>query len=84
MYPTSKKHQNQILCSLLLIALIVLIPVISRADIQCYQCHGTSSGSDYRPADAVSRNYSTGGFAGNHRSHMAAPAGPITCIKCTQ
>ncbi|OGT99004.1 MAG: hypothetical protein A2X80_07780 [Geobacteraceae bacterium GWB2_52_12] len=81
MYPTSKKHQNQILCSLLLIALIVLIPVISRADIQCYQCHGTSV-SDYRPADAVSRNYSSGGFTGNHRSHMAAPANPITCRKC--
>ena len=81
MYPTSKKHQNQILCGLLLIVLIVLIPAISRADIQCYQCHGTSV-SDYRPADAVSRNYSSGGFTGNHRSHMAAPANPITCRKC--
>ncbi|KAF0217900.1 MAG: high-molecular-weight cytochrome [Geobacteraceae bacterium] len=38
--------------------------------IECYQCHGTTA--DYRPVDDPSgiRNDQTGGFKGNHRTHM--------------
>ena len=82
MSATQDQWYNRSIFNLLLIALIVLIPATSRAAIQCYQCHGTPSGSDFRPIDAVSRNYSTGGFMGNHRSHMAVPASPDTCRKC--
>lgn len=82
MNATQDRWYNRSIFNLLLILLFVLIPATTRADIQCYQCHGTSTGSDYRPIDAASRNYSTGGFTGNHRSHMAAPANPITCRKC--
>ena len=82
MNPTFKHDKNLFVCNLLLIILLALLPSRSQGAIQCYQCHGSSTGSDYRPIDAASRNYSTGGFAGNHRSHMAAPANPNTCRKC--
>lgn len=69
--------------SLLLLSVSVLIGTgVCEAAIQCYDCHGTSSNSDYRPVDAAARNYSTGGVVGNHRTHMAYPAGPAECTKC--
>lgn len=52
------------------------------AAIQCYQCHGTSGPTDYRPLDDTHRNYSTGGFKGNHRTHMGNGATPASCNTC--
>src|SRR5512133_2498514 len=55
---------------------------VSWAAINCYQCHGTSSPDDYRPVDAPYRNITTGGFVGNHRTHMDSPASPAACSSC--
>jgi len=50
--------------------------------IQCYQCHGSSIPSDYRPVDANIRDSATGGFPGNHRTHMNPDATPASCNDC--
>ncbi|SNB46002.1 CxxxxCH/CxxCH domain-containing protein [Geobacter sp. DSM 9736] len=53
--------------------------------LECYDCHGTRispSSGDYRPLDASSRDTSTGGFPGNHRSHLSPPSSPSECEKC--
>lgn len=52
------------------------------AAIQCYQCHGTTAPVDYRPLDAGYRSISTGGFKGNHRTHMGNGATPASCNAC--
>lgn len=62
---------------------LLLFPAnLAQAAIQCYDCHGTRNPVDYRPVDAPFRNASTGGFPGNHRSHLAAPANPAACAPC--
>jgi len=53
-----------------------------QAAIQCYECHGTSVPVDYRPLDAPSRTLTTGGFQGNHRTHLPPGAGPAACATC--
>lgn len=50
--------------------------------IECHQCHGTDNPPDYRPLDSPSRNYLTGGFKGNHRTHMGSDARPSSCAPC--
>ncbi|MFH1026859.1 MAG: CxxxxCH/CxxCH domain-containing protein, partial [Pseudomonadota bacterium] len=52
------------------------------AAMQCNGCHGTSAPVDYRPLDEAGRNPATGGFQGNHRTHMDAPAAPAACDTC--
>lgn len=52
------------------------------AAIQCYDCHGTSATTDYRPNDSAYRNISTGAFKGSHKTHMAAGATPANCAPC--
>ncbi len=55
----------------------------AHAALQCYDCHGTRNTQDVRPEDALSsRNPSSGGFQGNHRTHMGASAVQVTCVKC--
>ena len=64
---------------------VFLLGILASGDaeaIQCYQCHGTDNTSDYRPLDSLSRNPATGGFKGNHRTHMGPNAGPSTCAAC--
>jgi predicted CxxxxCH...CXXCH cytochrome family protein len=52
------------------------------ASLQCNECHGSHVPSDYRPIDAPYRNVTTGGFIGNHRTHMAATTSAAACEKC--
>ncbi len=52
------------------------------ASISCYQCHGWAAPPDYRPIDAPYRNITSGGFVGNHRTHMSAAAIPNSCTPC--
>ena len=52
------------------------------AAMQCNGCHGTSAPVDYRPLDEAGRNPATGGFQGNHRTHMEAPSAPSACDTC--
>lgn len=56
----------------------------AEAAINCFDCHGTRSDVDYRPLDAAYRNMTTGGFRGNHRTHMNRNATPETCVRCHQ
>ena len=64
------------------VASAVVVVGDAQAAIQCYQCHGTTGPADYRPVDAAYRNISTGGFRGNHRTHMGSGATPASCNPC--
>lgn len=66
----------------LLYLLVFIYTVSAQAAIQCYDCHGIRGIFDSRPADDQFRNLSTGGFPGNHSTHMAAPGSPAACSKC--
>ncbi|MSM41610.1 MAG: CxxxxCH/CxxCH domain-containing protein [Geobacter sp.] len=62
---------------------VLLLCVAGRAGaIECYQCHGTASSRDIRPLDATERSVSTGGFRGNHRSHVDPGSDAGSCVKC--
>ncbi|MSM41611.1 MAG: CxxxxCH/CxxCH domain-containing protein [Geobacter sp.] len=66
-------------CQMTLFLLVLPFPA---AAIECYQCHGSSGSADYRPLDAPYRNITSGGFQGNHRTHMAGPASAAACAAC--
>lgn len=70
----------------LYILVILSLLTVSRknvgAELQCNGCHGTLIPTDNRPLDATYRNISTGGFQGNHRTHMDAGANAGTCDIC--
>ncbi|MSN26296.1 MAG: CxxxxCH/CxxCH domain-containing protein [Geobacter sp.] len=61
---------------------ITSIPVEAVAALQCNDCHGTSGPTDYRPLDSATRNVNTGGFQGNHRTHLGAGAAVSSCTIC--
>ncbi|GLI38601.1 CxxxxCH/CxxCH domain-containing protein [Geobacter hydrogenophilus] len=65
-----------------MISATLLTVTIAGASMQCYDCHGTSSIGDYRPVDAAYRNISTGGFRGNHQTHMGTGASSANCALC--
>lgn len=67
---------------LLILTITLCSPGIADAAIACFECHGTCSPTDYRPVDASYRNASSGGFQGNHRTHMGSIAVPSTCAAC--
>ena len=54
----------------------------AEAALQCYECHGNSSTHDIRPVDSSFRNPSSGGFQGNHGTHMGAAATKSSCTVC--
>lgn len=70
---------GQVACSFFV---LLMLSNESVAGIQCYQCHGSSESEDYRPVDAAYRNPSTGGFQGNHLTHMGSGATPLSCKPC--
>lgn len=76
------KHIKSAMKLSLFSLLISIYTVPVQAAIQCYDCHGTRNPVDYRPLDDKFRNVTTGGFAGNHRTHMAAPGSSAACAKC--
>ena len=65
----------------LFIATFWRVPVVE-ATIGCQDCHGTRIPADYRPVDATSRDPFTGGFQGNHRTHIGATTSAGVCNKC--
>ena len=68
---------------LLTFGLLFISPNLSQAAIECYKCHGTPN--DYRPPDTLSapfRNPSSGGFQGNHRTHLAQTTNADDCANC--
>lgn len=66
------------LCLLLALAMLCVLETAAQAGTitTCSGCHGMP------PVDAPFRNLSTGGFAGNHLTHLAAPAAAAECSKC--
>ena len=68
-----------------LLAIILILTSEADAAIKCYECHGTTIDiftGDYRPVDANGRDAATGGFKGNHRTHMAQTTNAAACAKC--
>jgi len=65
-----------------LITLIFTFNAGNALAIECYECHGSKNIPDYRPVDSPFRNISSGGFQGNHRTHMDPAANASTCTKC--
>jgi len=68
-----------------LMCILLLTPLPALATLQCYDCHGTKlspNSGDVRPIDSPLRNISSGGFTGNHQTHMDAAASQATCVKC--
>ncbi|HZV80847.1 MAG TPA: CxxxxCH/CxxCH domain-containing protein, partial [Geobacteraceae bacterium] len=71
---------------LLTISLNVSIALLAgssaEAALKCYDCHGSNSTRDIRPVDWSYRNISSGGFVGNHRSHVTFGAAGARCAAC--
>ncbi|NJD91174.1 MAG: CxxxxCH/CxxCH domain-containing protein, partial [Geobacter sp.] len=65
-----------------LVLSILFFPGNASAELNCYDCHGSKVNRDMRPLDAGFRNPSSGGFSGNHRSHVAEGAAALNCAKC--
>lgn len=63
-------------------AVALLTTAEAGAAIQCYHCHGNAATGDYRPRDATFRNISTGGFVGNHQTHLAPVTSAVACARC--
>lgn len=71
----------------LLVSVVAMLtfPSLAAAALQCYDCHGTkitANSGDIRPEDDTYRNVSSGGFIGNHRSHIPFGATAFSCAKC--
>ena len=77
----SFKNRPAMVALYALIMATSLLAGSAEAALTCYDCHGTRNPQDLRPEDASFRNPSSGGFKGNHRTHMDA-ATPATCTKC--
>lgn len=77
----SMKRRN-IVCLMVCAAMTIFPALPAVASIACYQCHGTSGPADYRPLDGAERDPSSGGFLGNHRTHLGAPASAGACDIC--
>ena len=58
------------------------IPGDADATLTCYQCHGSTSPPDIRPLDSSTRDPLTGGFSGNHRTHLPTTASAASCAMC--
>ncbi|HXC93864.1 MAG TPA: CxxxxCH/CxxCH domain-containing protein, partial [Geobacteraceae bacterium] len=67
---------------ILLTANLFILTQEAEAALTCYNCHGTNSTQDIRPVDAPSRSPSSGGFQGNHQTHMGERAAAASCAKC--
>src|SRR4051812_47689099 len=63
-----------------LLCISLLHADMGEAALTCYQCHG--SPGDNRPVDAAYRDMTSGGFAGNHRTHLDPAAVPASCTPC--
>lgn len=73
---------SQLVIMGLTVVLALLQASEARATFGCQDCHGTRSPTDFRPLDSPNRAIFTGGFQGNHRSHVANALSPSGCNRC--
>jgi predicted CxxxxCH...CXXCH cytochrome family protein len=70
----------------LFFSILIFSVNISHAALECYDCHGSkvvgTTPGDIRPVDAAFRNASSGGFQGNHRTHLEPNPEKSACTKC--
>ena len=64
------------------ILLVLLAAQNSWAALGCNDCHGQKSPADIRPLDLTYRNVTTGGFPGNHSTHLPNGVTPGQCAVC--
>src|SRR6185369_10770120 len=76
------RETKALLALTLLSICICSIAGTASASLECYDCHGSKATQDMRPVDAAFRDMSSGGFRGNHRTHLAAPATGSGCQIC--
>lgn len=71
------------LCFALVIpAILLYMAGMAEAQLACHQCHGSEAPTDSRPLDAATRDISTGGFQGKHRTHIPPGATVNSCSVC--
>jgi predicted CxxxxCH...CXXCH cytochrome family protein len=79
-------YEKRIFCVMALTAFVIVSCMLANnaeaVEDKCYSCHGSRTTSDNRPLDDLSRNIFTGGFQGNHRTHLSSDAQKTSCAKC--
>jgi len=72
--------------TLLVITLVSCLSFLAvnscEAALKCHNCHGSNSTEDLRPLDHPFRHVSSGGFVGNHRTHVSFGATGRNCAGC--
>jgi hypothetical protein len=62
-------------------AVLLLSSAVALAgQLDCTGCHAEKN--DYRPIDSPYRNISSGGFMGNHRTHLSEGSTFNSCVTC--
>ena len=62
--------------------ILLLAASSAGAAMECYDCHGDRTRRDIRPTDSSFRDPSSGGFSGNHQTHLEADPQPADCAIC--
>ncbi|SNB46426.1 CxxxxCH/CxxCH domain-containing protein [Geobacter sp. DSM 9736] len=73
---------HPVIIRLLLLLLVALGPDVTEAALDCYDCHGDHYAPDIRPIDSATRDPASGGFPGNHRTHLPTTALQSDCAIC--
>ncbi len=72
--------------TLLVTALVSCLAILAanrgEAALKCHNCHGSTADEDPRPLDHPFRHVSSGGFVGNHRTHLPPGVVPAKCEAC--
>ena len=76
-YPT-RKTSIRLICFFIL----ALAASSAGAAMECFDCHGDRSRQDIRPKDSGFRDPSSGGFSGNHQTHLKEYPQPADCAIC--
>ena len=79
-----RENRRRLLYTLfILCAHIAMWPAMAEAALECYTCHGSIAAQDVRPLDALLRDISSGGFRGNHRTHMGTRVSVAESGRCS-
>ncbi len=79
-----RENRRRLLFTLfILCAHVAMWPAMAEAALECYTCHGSIAAQDVRPLDALFRDISSGGFRGNHRTHMGTRVSVAESGRCS-